>query len=138
MRRYETIFISPENTADETVRETVEKLTAIVTKMGGKVARIDYWGRRSLAYEIAKSRRGQYVLFIYVGGSDVVAEIERNLHIFETVVRFHTVKVADDVDVAGVVMEESKPAPSELVSERPQRREFNEPDGGDEAAEDMA
>ena len=136
MRRYETIFITPENTADELVKETVDKMHGIIAKLGGKVVRTDFWGRRSLAYEIKKNRRGQYVLVVYVGGSDLVAEIERNLHISELVIRFHTVKVADGIDLAAVVPEESQPAPAELQSERAPRREFNEPEMPDEGLED--
>ena len=135
MRRYETIFISPESVPEEQVRETVEKLQGIITRMGGKMVRTDYWGRRTLAYEIAKTRRGNYVLLVYVGGSDLVAEIERNLHIYESVIRFHTDKVEDDVDINAVQPEESKPAPADLFSERTVRREFVELES-EEAAEE--
>lgn len=137
MRRYETIFITPEAVADESVRETAEKMHGIIQKMGGKIVRTDYWGRRTMAYEIAKGRRGQYVLVVYVGGSDVVAEVERNLHINETVIRFHTVKVADDVVLADVQVEETKPGPAELFSERPQRRDFAEADMGEDSMDDQ-
>lgn len=138
MRRYETIFITPDSVADEAVRDTAEKIQGIITRMGGKIVRTDFWGRRTMAYEIAKSRRGQYVLIVYVAGSDVVAEVERNLHINEQVIRFHTVKTDDDVDINTVQAEESKPAPAELFGERAPRREFSEAETDESAEEPVA
>jgi small subunit ribosomal protein S6 len=138
MRRYETIFITPESVADEAVRETAEKIQGIITRMGGKIVRTDYWGRRTMAYEIAKSRRGNYVLLVYVAGSDVVAEVERNLHINEQVVRFHTVKIEDDVDINSVQPEEPKPAPAELFGERMPRREFSDVETEESSEESLA
>lgn len=137
MRRYETVFILPENLADEQVREITEKLHGVVDKQGGKVVRTDYWGRRTLAYEINKSRRGNYVLVVWVGKPEAVAEVERSLHFNETVQRYHTVKVAEGIDFATVQAEESKPAPAELFGERSSsRREFEAE--AEEASEEAA
>lgn len=136
MRRYETIFITPETLPDEIVHETAEKIQGIIQKMGGKVVRTDYWGRRTLSYEIKKQRRGQYVLLVYVAGPAVVAEVERNLLINENVIRFHSVKVADNVDINTVQPEESKPAPMDLFAERAARPAATEEPIGEELVED--
>lgn len=125
MRRYETIFITPEALPDENIREIAGKLEAAVQREG-KVIRTDYWGRRTMAYEINKSRRGAYVLLDYVASPSIVAEAERTLQFNESVVRFHTIKIADDVSVDDVQPEESKPAPPDLFSDRPTEGYSNE------------
>lgn len=137
MRRYETIFIVGETLADEQVREITERLQGVIAKQGGKVVRTDNWGRRTLAYELGKSRRGNYVLVVWVGAPEAVAEAERTLHFNELVLRYHTVKAADDVDIAAAQPEESQPAPADIFGERAlPRREFTEGAESEEAAEE--
>ena len=137
MRRYETIFIVSETLADEQVREITERLHGVIAKQGGKVVRTDNWGRRTLAYELGKSRRGNYVLVVWVGAPEAVVESERSLHFNELVLRYHTVKVADGIDPATVQAEETKPAPADIFGERQApRREFVEGAESEEAAEE--
>ena len=54
-REYETIYIMrPQVDPDEADR-IASKLTEVVGKMNGKLTKIDNWGKRKLAYPIAKS-----------------------------------------------------------------------------------
>src|SRR5690606_18506734 len=50
-----------------------------------------------LAYAVARHKRGVYVYLRYVGRGDLVAELERNLRMLDTVIKFQTVKLADAV-----------------------------------------
>ena len=67
--------------------------------MGGKVIKIDNWGKRRLAYEVAKERKGIYLYWQYLAQPGVVEETERNLRMLDSVIRYLTVKVDTDIDV---------------------------------------
>src|SRR6185437_4090834 len=66
--------------------------------------RVESWGRRRLAYDIGKHRRGVYVYLKYLGGGKVVSEIERNLRLFDGVLKYQTVLVRNDVEAEGVTI----------------------------------
>src|SRR5262249_49450032 len=68
--------------------------------MGGKIIKIDNWGKRRLAYEVAKERKGIYLYWQYLAQPGVVEETERNLRMLDNVIRYLTVKVDENVDVA--------------------------------------
>jgi small subunit ribosomal protein S6 len=62
--------------------------------------KVENWGRRKLAYEVKKQLKGVYVFFNYLGGAGLVDEVERNLHLTDTVIRYYSVKAAENVDPA--------------------------------------
>jgi small subunit ribosomal protein S6 len=68
--------------------------------MGGKIIKVDNWGKRRLAYEVAKERKGIYLYWQYLANPGVVEETERNLRMLDSVIRYLTVKVDSDIDVS--------------------------------------
>jgi len=60
---------------------------------------IESWGRRRLAYDIGKQRRGVYMYLKYLGTGRVVSEVERNLRLADGVLKYQTVLVRGDVEV---------------------------------------
>jgi small subunit ribosomal protein S6 len=97
-REYETIFILRPDTANDGVASVNTRLRGIVDQMGGKVLKLDNWGKRKLAYEVRKQLKGIYLYWRYLANSGVVEEIERNLRMLDACVRYYTVKVDEDVD----------------------------------------
>lgn len=121
-REYETIYIlRPTVKADEAAK-VAERIVEVVDRLGGKITQVDNWGSRKLAYKIAKFSRGIYVYVKYVGFSDMVAEIERNLRLLEPVIRFQTIQLRDDVDIDAIEVdaEETKFLPIEEVELEPE------------------
>jgi small subunit ribosomal protein S6 len=98
-REYETIYILRPNTPNEGVAEVNTKVKAIIEAQGGKILKVDNWGKRRLAYEIAKERKGIYLYWQYLGTPGLVEETERNLRMLDSVVRYLTVKVDENIDV---------------------------------------
>jgi small subunit ribosomal protein S6 len=98
-REYETIYILRPNTPNEGVAEVNSRIKGVIEGMGGKVIKIDNWGKRRLAYEVAKERKGIYLYWQYLAQPGVVEETERNLRMLDSVIRYLTVKVDEDVDV---------------------------------------
>jgi small subunit ribosomal protein S6 len=70
----------------------------VVKAYGGELVYEEDWGKRKFAYPIEKETRGQYTYFVYTGRGDVVAEIERNLRLHESLLRFMTVNLAKEFD----------------------------------------
>ncbi len=98
MRKYETFFIVDPELPEETNSVLDSKIQTIVTSNGGEVLNYVPWGKRKLAYAIGKRTRGLYVLMEYVGGPQLVAELERNLRIDERVLKFITVLLDERYD----------------------------------------
>jgi small subunit ribosomal protein S6 len=98
LREYETVFLVSPDLTDENVDKVKEKVRGIVGREGGKLLRFTIWGKKKTMYPIAKQPRAIYVHASYLGGSGLVAEVERNLRNFDEVNRYLSVKVAEDVD----------------------------------------
>lgn len=95
MRRYETIFITHPELAEEELSELHEKLNSILTGFKGDLIKLEDWGIKKLSYEIRKNNRGHFFLMDYVAGMDVIRELERNLRLHDRVLRFQTVRISD-------------------------------------------
>ena len=92
MNTYESIFILRSTLNDEDVQKTVNKIEGVV-KQGGELIATENWGKKRLAYEVMKEKKGIYVLLRFRAKGDIVAEIERNYRIDDNVIKFLTVKL---------------------------------------------
>jgi small subunit ribosomal protein S6 len=99
-REYETTYILRPNTPNDGVAEVNAKIKSVIEGMGGKVIKVDNWGKRRLAYEVGKERKGIYLYWLYLAQPGVVEECERNLRMLDNVIRYLTVKVDENVDVS--------------------------------------
>jgi small subunit ribosomal protein S6 len=133
VREYETIYLMKSEVPDDQVDEIKERLRAVVTREGGKVIRFTNQGKRKTAFPVGKAPRALYMHCLYLGNPGIVAEFERNLKMIDTVAKFQSVKVADDVDFeARQVEADVKVAPVEEEAAAAPKREFGER-GGDES-----
>lgn len=117
MRRYETIFILRPNSGDDEINKFIENMTLIITDEKGKVIELTKWGMKKLAYLIKKESLGYYIYCDYAGTPAAVAEIERKSRIDDMVMKYMTVKTADEISEeeidAAIVAASSKSAVSE-------------------------
>jgi small subunit ribosomal protein S6 len=97
-REYETIFILAPDTPNDNVGQVNDRIRGIVESRGGKVIKVDNWGKRRLAYEVGKHPRGIYLYWQYLGTTGLVHEIERNLRMLDPVLRYLTVRVDENID----------------------------------------
>ena len=105
MRRYETVWGVNGDLPDEEVKATIDKFTNIITGQGGTLVSVEEWGRRKLSYKIEGTLRGYYVIADFAGLPAAVKELERNYRIDDRVIRYLTMKKADQVDVAALEAE---------------------------------
>ena len=97
-REFETIFILRPDTNQDGIHTVNTRVREIIDRMGGRLIKLDNWGKRKLAYEVKKQLKGIFLYWQYLGTSGVVEEIERNLRMLDAVIRYYTVKVDEDVD----------------------------------------
>jgi small subunit ribosomal protein S6 len=100
LREYETVFLVKPDLADDAVDRIKDRVRGIVTRDGGKMIRFTVWGKKKLAYPVAKQNRAIFVHAHYLGGTALVAEVERNLRIIDEVTRYISSRIANDVDPA--------------------------------------
>lgn len=98
MREYETIYILKPDTIADKVGEVNNRAKTIIEDGGGKILKLDNWGKRRLAYEIQKERKGVYLYWQYLGTPEIVSEFERNLRMLDPVIRYMTVRLDANID----------------------------------------
>jgi small subunit ribosomal protein S6 len=98
MALYEHVLIARQDISAQQAEALNDQLKALLEEQGGKVAKIEYWGLRNLAYRIKKNRKGHYSLLAIEAPAPAVKEMERQLSINEDVLRFLTTKV-DELDL---------------------------------------
>lgn len=107
MPLYESTFVTRQDVSKADVDRLTEQLSEIVTAQGGKVIKTEYWGLRSLAYKIKKSRKGHYAMLGIDAPADAIKELERNMRINEDIIRTLTVRV-EKIDEAPSAMMQSR------------------------------
>ena len=97
-REYESVSIlRPEATRPE-IAEFIARMQGGFESRGARLTKIDSWGTRVLAFPVSHCRKGIYLYWRYLGGSDIVAEFERQMRLSDKVLRFYSVLVDKDVD----------------------------------------
>ena len=89
------IIIRPSLSEEETTA-LIEKMKGTVTKNGASLERAENWGRKKLAYEIKRERKGTYVYFYFKGPGTVIAELERAYRLEDSIIKFLTVKLEQE------------------------------------------
>ena len=96
MNRYELTYII-DTALEETARkELIEKVSALIAANGGEVEKVDEtWGKRRLAYAINYKTEGWYVMVTFKAPAELPRELERNLEIYDSVIRYLVVKLVE-------------------------------------------
>ncbi|MCX5044919.1 30S ribosomal protein S6 [Aldersonia sp. NBC_00410] len=87
MRHYELMVILDPNLDERTVAPSLDTFLNVVRQDGGKVDKVDVWGKRRLAYEIAKHAEGIYAVVDINATPATVSELDRQLGLNESVLR---------------------------------------------------
>src|SRR5438067_12247 len=92
-REYETIYVLRPDVDADGADKIGTRVGEVVGREAGRLTKVESWGRRRLAYDIAKHRRGVYVYLKYLGSGRTVSEVERNLRLSDGVIKYQTVLV---------------------------------------------
>ncbi len=93
MHIYESIFIINPNISDDETASVIKKMQDVVAKQGGEVVKFEDWGKKKLAYEVKKQKRGHYAFLQIKAAPAVVGELERTYKLTDSVIKFMTVKL---------------------------------------------
>ncbi len=96
MNRYELTYIIDTALEEAARKELIEKVSALIAANGGEVEKVDEtWGKRRLAYAINYKTEGWYVLVTFKAPAEFPRELERNLEIYDSVIRYLVVKLVE-------------------------------------------
>ena len=136
MRHYEVVFLVHPDQSDQ-VAGMLERYQALIEKGEGKVHRVEDWGRRQLAYPIAKIHKAHYALMNVEIDSDTLTELESAFRFNDAVIRNMIIRRKEAVTGNSKIYEEelkeqerdreresrrreeSRPAESEAQAEKP-------------------
>ena len=91
MRHYEVVFIVHPDQSEQ-VPAMIERYQAVVTGNGGKIHRLEDWGRRQLAYPIQKLVKAHYVCFNIECGQPELDELEHSFRYNDAILRHLIIK----------------------------------------------
>ena len=92
MNQYEVMYVIDPTLEDSARTELINRFSDLVKKNGGEVDRVDEWGKRRLAYAIQYKTEGYYVLMYIKAPADLPRELERNMQINDSILRYLTVR----------------------------------------------
>ncbi len=93
MNIYEKIAILNPSLNEEELKSVIDRITDLITNSGGEVLKVDIWGKKRFAYEIAKQKMGFYVLFLFKSPASTVMKIEDYFKVFDPVMKFMVIKL---------------------------------------------
>ena len=119
MPLYEHVFMARQDLSPQQVEEMTTQFKGIVEGLGGKVAKSEYWGVKTLTFRIAKNRKAHFTLFNLDTPPAAINELERQQRIHEDVLRYLTVRV-----------DELEEGPSAMMRKVDRDRERDDRGGG--------
>ena len=107
MRHYEIVFIVHPDQSEQ-VPAMIERYRTNITSRNGQVHRLEDWGRRQLAYPIAKMHKAHYVLMNIECDQETLAELEHGFKFNDAVLRHLIINKDEAVTAASPMMKEEK------------------------------
>lgn len=95
MNKYEVVYIIDPAVEEEARKELIAKYNTLIAENGGTVDKVEEWGKRRLAYAIDYKAEGYYVLVNFQAESELPKELERNLQISDSVIRYQVIKLLE-------------------------------------------
>ena len=136
LRHYEVVFLVHPDQSEQ-VPAMIERYKALIETDGGKIHRLEDWGRRQLAYPIVNLAKAHYVLLNIEVSQNALNELESGFRFNDAVLR-HLVIRRDEADIEPSFILKSKEKDDAKTSrrrdddsdgdERPARRERNDSD----------
>lgn len=119
MLQYETIFVTDPNLSDGEIDELVQLIDQLTVAAGGKVIKVERWGKRRLAYTIDHREEGIYVLMTLECPPQHVKEVDRRYRMNDRILRHLTVRVEDESQLGPSPMMKPRPAEREEIPAEP-------------------
>ena len=129
MPLYEHVYLARQDLSQQQVDDLTAQYKGVIEQLGGKVAKAEYWGVKSLTYRIRKNRKAHFTLLNVDGPAAAIAEVERQQHISEDVLRAMTVRV-DELEEGPSAMMRKVDRDRDRDERRGERRRDRDDRGG--------
>ncbi len=96
MSKYELAVVLSAAIDDEARSAALDRVKDYVEKAGGSITNVDDWGKKKLAYDIQKMSEAYYYFIQFEAETDAPGEIESNVRLMESVIRFLCIKKDED------------------------------------------
>jgi small subunit ribosomal protein S6 len=104
MPLYEHVFITRQDASAQQVEDLTAQFKTVIEQMGGKIAKTEQWGMKSLAYRLRKNRKAHFTLLNIEAPPAALNEIERQERLSEDVLRYLTVRVREHEEGPSAMM----------------------------------
>lgn len=119
MHQYELMVILDPEIDERTVAPSLDKFLNVIRNDGGTIDKVDIWGRRRLAYEIAKKAEGIYAVVDFTANSAATDELDRQLKLSEAVLRTKVLRAEEAIaQVAAAAAKKAKAAEAKAAAEK--------------------
>ena len=93
---YESTVLINATLDDQQIELILSRIKDFITNNGGQIRDIENWGRKRLAYPVAKNKIGYYVIYRFDAPGDIVAKLERTYSLDEQILRYITLSLNND------------------------------------------
>ena len=137
MRHYEIIYIVNPNLNGDDYHDLLKKYSEIIENNKGVIVKTDEWGKQRLAYRIRKFYNGVFVYVEFCAEAESIAELERSLKLDDNILKFQTVKLADQADPEELLQKaQASQKPVEEAAEETDEQDDNDDQDEESEVED--
>src|SRR5690349_22866949 len=126
MPLYEHVYLARQDLSPQQIEELTTQFKGVIEQNGGKIAKEEYWGVKSLSYRIKKNRKAHMTLFNIDAPPAAINEIERQERLNEDVLRYLTIRVEAHEEGPSAMMRKSDREERGRGERRPRRDEGDE------------
>jgi small subunit ribosomal protein S6 len=104
MPLYEHVFLTRQDASSQQVEDLTTQFKGVIEQMGGKIAKAEQWGLKSLSYRLKKNRKAHFTFFNIEAPPTALNEIERQERLSEDVLRYLTIRVDEHEEGPSAMM----------------------------------
>jgi small subunit ribosomal protein S6 len=104
MPLYEHVFLTRQDASAQQVEELTAQFKGVIEQMGGKIAKVEQWGVKSLSYRLRKNRKAHFTMFNVDAPPAALNEIERQERLSEDILRYLTIRVDEHEEGPSAMM----------------------------------
>jgi len=130
-RQYELVYIVNPDASEERLAALHGEVESIVSRFSGTLGPTENWGRRKLAYEIARHREGVYVIEALTGPGSMMRELDRRLRVVDDILRHLVIRIDDELQVAERAKARREAAAAKKQARQARRRATQTPEAGE-------
>src|SRR5690554_4325003 len=135
MRHYEIIFLVHPDQSSQ-VPAMIERYQSVIETSGGKIHRLEDWGRRQLAYPINKIHKAHYVLMNIECGQSALEELESGFRFNDAILRNLTLRKDEAITEPSPMVKSSEESASRAKDEEEEEDEEESEEDEEESEED--